>query len=124
MYYSVESGLNTSNILRELETSPQKFYEFAGINLTDSETKMLQMNYRDRRALKIKPRNSQLSADDCRKSQRALPLLATKRCSECPACTREACGKCDSCARGGVHCLRKVSRCLLYYFSQLAEFIY
>jgi len=40
-------------------------------------------------------------------------LAATRNCSSCPSCTRDACGKCDACMTGDGHaCLRRIC-CLI-----------
>ena len=107
--YSVESMMNSCKSLSSLDISPQKFYEYVGIELTDAERELLRLTYGER---KQRPTHSQnilaVKPKDCRQCLPSLKELKDKGCMDCPPCHREPCGRCDPCTNGGDLCLKKV----------------
>ena len=79
--YSVESMMNRCKFLSSLDISPQKFYEYVGIELTDAERGLLRLTY-DEKILKKRALAAPATLDSWSNSQNIL-AVKPKDCRQC-----------------------------------------
>ena len=129
--YSVESVMRSCKSLSSLDISPQKFYEYVGIELTDGETELLWLTkkYKEKnpkkRALAThathdhtmkRSREGLEEVSQGKSSNQCEPLTAeelyNRRCNRCNMCRRKDCGKCITCSDNAGRTRRYKEVCL------------